>query len=161
MTNGNKVDVSCLYEIISVKTKKRFDLKTNRIVKNGKDGVIICTGPTVVIAYNISQMLLKKYKFDLGVFNVHTIKPLEKKTIINIAKKTKKVFIIEEHQMNGGLRDIISNVIVSNKIHLKKFLAFGINDQFCSYNGTYEGIKKKYILSENQISKKILKNLKK
>ena len=51
--------------------------------------------------------------------------------------------------------------IVSNKIHLKKFLAFGINDQFCSYNGTYEGIKKKYILSENQISKKILKNLKK
>ena len=41
----------------SVKTKKKFDLKINRIVKNGKDGVIICTGPTVVIAYNISQIL--------------------------------------------------------------------------------------------------------
>ena len=145
----------------SVKTKKKFDFKTNRIVKSGKDGVIICTGPTVVTAYNISQILLKKYKFDLSVLNVHTIKPLEKKTILNIAKKTKKVFILEEHQMNGGLRDIISNVIVSNKINLSKFFAFGINDQFCSFNGTYDGIKKKYNLTENQISKKILENLKK
>ena len=74
---------------------------------------------------------------------------------------SKKVFILEEHQMNGGLRDIISNVIVSNKINLSKFFAFGINDQFCSFNGTYDGIKKKYNLTENQISKKILENLKK
>ena len=61
--------------------------------------------------------------------------------------------------MIGGLRDIIANIIVSNNIKLSKFHAFGINDQFCSYNGSYEGIKKKYQLTDKYISQKIYTNL--
>ena len=143
----------------STKSEKVFNLKRNTLVKAGTDGVIICTGPTVIIGNNVSKILQEKYKLSFAVLNVHTIKPIEKNTIINISKKVKKVFVIEEHQMIGGLRDIISNIIVSNEIKLKKFFAFGLNDQFCSYNGSYEGIKKKYQLTDKYISQKIYTNL--
>tara|TARA_B100002003_G_C13838625_1_gene411698 strand:+ start:211 stop:600 length:390 start_codon:yes stop_codon:yes gene_type:complete len=123
-----------------------------------RDGVIICTGPTVVVGYNVSKILFEKYKLNIAVLNVHTIKPIESRSIINIAKKTRKIFVIEEHQMIGGLRDIISNIIVSNEVNISKFFAFGINDQFCSYNGTYEGIKRKYYLTEKHIINKIYKH---
>ena len=139
----------------STKSEKIFNIKKNTLVKEGRDGVIICTGPTVVVGYNVSKILFEKYKLELAVLNVHTIKPIESRSIISIAKKTEKIFVIEEHQMIGGLRDIISNIVVSNKVNISKFFAFGINDQFCSYNGTYAGIKKKYYLTEEHISKKI------
>ena len=56
-------------------------------------------------------------------------------------------------------RDIVSNILNSNGVRLKKFQAFGIDDQFCSYNGSYDGIKKKYQLTEKHISKKIFTKL--
>jgi len=139
----------------STKSEKKFNLKRNTLIKMGTDGVIICTGPTVIVGYNVSKILLKKFKLNFAVLNVHTIKPIEYMSIINIVQKIRKIFVIEEHQMVGGLRDIISNIVVSNGINLSKFFAFGINDQFCSYNGSYDGIKKKYHLTDQYISKKI------
>ena len=62
--------------------------------------------------------------------------------------------------MIGGLRDIISNILNSNQIKLKNYKSFGIDDKFCSYNGSYEGIKKEYKLSEKFLSQKILSYLK-
>ena len=62
--------------------------------------------------------------------------------------------------MIGGLWDIVSNILISNGVRVSKFLGFGINDVFCSYNGTYYGIKKKYFLTEEYISKKIIKSIK-
>jgi len=143
----------------STKSEKVFNLKRNTLIKEGTDGVIICTGPTVTIGNNISKILQEKYKLSLAVLNIHTIKPIEKKTIIKISKKVKNIFVIEEHQMIGGLRDIVSNILNSNGVRLKKFQAFGIDDQFCSYNGSYDGIKKKYQLTEKHISKKIFTKL--
>ena len=143
----------------STQSEKNFNIKKNTLVKTGTDGTIICTGPTVIIGYNVSKILFDNYKLNFAVLNVHTIKPIEYKSIINIAKKTGKIFVIEEHQMIGGLRDIISNIIISNKVYLSKFFAFGINDQFCSYNGTYEGIKNKYNLTDKHISKIIYKQV--
>ena len=144
----------------STNSEKKFDLKKNTLISAGKQGTIICTGPTVTLAKNISHIIYKKYGIKLSVLSVHTIKPIEKRSIINICKKTKNIFIIEEHQMIGGLRDIISSILISNGVKVSKFLGFGINDVFCSYNGTYEGIKRKYLLTEEFISKKILKSIK-
>ena len=144
----------------STNSENKFDLKKNTLISAGKQGTIICTGPTVTLAKNISHIIYKKYGIKLSVLSVHTIKPIEKRSIINICKKTKNIFVIEEHQMIGGLRDIISSILISNGVKVSKFLGFGINDVFCSYNGTYEGIKRKYLLTEEFISKKILKSIK-
>ena len=137
-----------------------FKLKRNTLVKSGSEGVIICTGPTVILANTISKILKEKYKKKIAVLSIHTIKPIETKSILSISKKVKNVFVIEEHQMIGGLRDIISNILISNQIKLKNYKSFGIDDKFCSYNGSYEGIKKEYKLSEKFLSQKILSYLK-
>ena len=144
----------------STNSEKKFNLKKNTLISSGKQGTIICTGPTVILAKNISDIIYKKHGIKLSVLSIHTIKPIEKRSIINICKITKNIFVIEEHQMIGGLRDIISNILISNGVKVSKFLGFGINDVFCSYNGTYEGIKRKYLLTEEFISKKILKSIK-
>ena len=144
----------------STETEKLFKLKRNTLVKSGSEGVIICTGPTVILANTISKILKEKYKKKIAVLSIHTIKPIETKSILSISKKVKNVFVIEEHQMIGGLRDIISNILISNQIKLKNYKSFGIDDKFCSYNGSYEGIKKEYKLSEKFLSQKILSYLK-
>ena len=57
-----------------------------------------------ITANTISKILKEKYKKKIAVLSIHTIKPIETKSILSISKKVKNVFVIEEHQMIGGLR---------------------------------------------------------
>lgn len=142
----------------STENEKKFDLNKNTFLMKGNDGLIICTGPTAITSHEIVGLLRKKFKINLSILNIHKIKPLEKNSIIKYSKKLKKIITIEEHQMNGGLRDIIANVILSNNVKLSKFLSFGLKDEFCSYNGSYTGIRLKYKLDTNYLTKEIAKN---
>ena len=74
--------------------------------------------------------------------------------VIQGTKKTKKILILEEHQKIGGLADEIFKIIQQNNIKCKN-ISLGIEDVFCSYSGSYEGIKKKFKISQQDIKKAI------
>ena len=70
---------------------------------------------------------------------MHTIKPIDEKSIILACKDSKLIVTIEEHNVIGGLGSAVSEVISRQK--QVKQLFIGVNDQY-SKGGTYEDLKK-------------------
>jgi transketolase len=71
---------------------------------------IIGCGPLVYNAL-VAANELEKEKIGTIVINNHTIKPLDEKTIIEVAKKCKAVVTVEEHQVIGGLGGAIAELL--------------------------------------------------
>ena len=134
-----------------------------RILKNGKDISIIASGFLVQEALKAAKEL-EKIKLSVEVIDLHTIKPLDKKTIIDSVKKTKAVIIAAEHQVSSGPSSIVSQVVaqsIGKEINHPVVLeAIGINDKF-GESGTATALIEKYKLDYKNIIKKVKKILEK
>ncbi|MCX6743957.1 MAG: transketolase family protein, partial [Candidatus Parcubacteria bacterium] len=84
------------------------------------------------------------------VINCHTIKPIDKETIIKSAKKTKKVITVEEHQVTGGLGSAVAEVLSQNYPVPMKII--GMPDKF-GESGTAKQLLDKYGLNFENIIK--------
>ncbi len=100
---------------------------------------------------------IEKEKINCAVINCHTIKPLDRETIIKYAKKTKAFVIIEDHQKLGGLGSAIAELVAETFPIPIEFVA--VNDLFGETGGTEE-LYKKHGLDEGSIRKSIIKVLK-
>lgn len=120
-------------------------------LRDGNDIVIIATGTMVSEALNASD-LLKKDGIAAGVLNIHTIKPIDKRCIIQAAKKTGYVVSVEEHSIYGGLGGAVAEVLAENYHVPMKIM--GINDRF-GESGEYEHLKRKFRLNVEEIVKNV------
>ena len=60
--------------------------------------------------------------------NIHTIKPIDRKAIVESAKKTGAVLTVENHNVIGGLRSAVCEVLMEEyPVPLK---SVGIDDLF-------------------------------
>ena len=55
------------------------------------------------------------------VVDCYSIKPLDEKTILSLAKETKNIIVVEDHYPYGGLGEAVSSLLVKNKISLENF----------------------------------------
>jgi len=134
--------------------KTNFKIGKAEIFKTGKDITIIACGPLVYEALKAANEL-EKEKLDAEVINCHTIKPIDKKTIIDSTKKTGKVITIEEHQVHGGLGSAVAEVLSQNNPVPMKIM--GMPDKF-GESGQPQELLDKYGLNSVQIIKEV-KNL--
>ncbi len=95
--------------------------------RNGSDIAIIACG-TMVYESLVAAQQLSKAGISAMVINNHTIKPLDKQTIIEAAKKTGAVITVEEHQVAGGMGSAVAECIVQNYPVPVKII--GVNDRF-------------------------------
>jgi len=93
----------------------------------GTDVSVFATGHLVWKALEAAKEL-EKEGISVEVINIHTIKPLDAKAIIESAKKTGAVVSAEEHQIAGGLGESISQVLATNLPTPMEFVA--VNDSF-------------------------------
>lgn len=92
-----------------------FKIGKGQIMWPGKDVTIIGCGPVVYEALIAAQKLLKsKDKIKAEVINIHTIKPLDKKTILESVARTKRVVTVEEHQVTGGLGSAVAELLAQH-----------------------------------------------
>ncbi|UOF94310.1 MAG: transketolase family protein [Bacteroides sp.] len=104
-----------------------FEIGKSVVMKRGRDITIIATGHLVWESIIASDFLLKK-GIDAEIINVHTIKPLDKDTILDSIASTRAVVVAEEHQINGGLGDSIAQLL---SIYMPtKMKSISINDMF-------------------------------
>jgi transketolase len=118
-------------------------------LKEGKDIVIIATGLMVSKALEAVEILHDR-SINAGVLNVHTIKPLDEKSIIE-AVKTGRLITVEEHSVIGGLGSAIDELIIRH--HLNKEVQItniGIEDQF-GQTGTADQLLNAYGLTTEKL----------
>lgn len=80
------------------------------LLNEGTDVSIIATGHLVWKALEACRILGGK-GVSAEVIDIHTIKPLDKTTVLASVAKTGCVVTAEEHQMNGGLGDSIAQLL--------------------------------------------------
>jgi Transketolase, C-terminal subunit len=95
---------------VFTKPDEKFEIGKAKVVRAGKDVSIIATGPQVAFALEAAAKL-KTDAIDAEVVNVHTLQPIDAKTISASAKKTGNVVTIEDHNINGGLGSAVAEVL--------------------------------------------------
>ncbi len=138
-----------------VHTKKQaFKVGKGLYVRKGKDISIFVSGSLLPMADRI-YMLLRKKNISASIISMHTIKPFDKDLICLEAKKTHKIFTLEEHSTIGALGSAAAEVLAEENIHTI-FHRFGVLDHFTSITGSIDYLLKYNSLSEYAILEKIL-----
>jgi transketolase len=122
----------------------------------GTDVTIVATGHLVWEALEAAKTLHEQ-GISAEVINIHTIKPLDDKAIIDSVAKTGCVVTAEEHNILGGLGESVARVLSLNLPAPQEFVA--TQDTF-GESGTPAQLMDKYGLNANAIinaSKKVTK----
>jgi transketolase len=122
-------------------------------LQEGADVTIVATGHLVWEALEAANVLNEK-GISAEVINIHTIKPLDDKAILDSVAKTGCIVTAEEHNFLGGLGESVSRVLALNNPTPQEFVA--TNDTF-GESGTPAQLMDKYGLNSNAIIQKALK----
>lgn len=96
-------------------------------MRKGTDVTIFATGHLVWNSLEAAKALAEE-GISAEVINIHTIKPLDNKAILDAVANTKCAVTAEEHQMNGGLGDSICQLLARNTPIPVEMVA--VNDSF-------------------------------
>ncbi|MDR3413405.1 MAG: transketolase C-terminal domain-containing protein [Anaerolineaceae bacterium] len=133
--------------ISSSKLKKR-SLRPGlaEILRHGPDATIIACGMMVQEALYAAD-LLSTEDIQVSVLNMATIKPLDVKAVIDLARKTKVIVTAENHSIIGGLGSSVAETLMEESI-VVKFARVGIRDTFA------EGGSTPYLFDQYRLSAK-------
>lgn len=92
---------------------EKFIIGKAQQLATGNDVSIFATGHLVWKAVEAARILNEK-GIEADVINLHTIKPLDEKAIIDSLKKTGCAVTAEEHNVIGGMGDSVAQVAVKN-----------------------------------------------
>lgn len=123
---------------------------------DGTDVTLIASGLLVWEAIVASEKL-KKEGISARVVNMHTIKPIDKETIIKCAKETGLIITCEDHQWTCGLFGAVAEVLALN--HTTKMDFIAINDTFGESGIIASELMKKYQIDREAIYNKVKKHL--
>ena len=104
----------------------KFDLFKADVVKEGKDLSIFVSGMLTKDVLDAAEEL-KAEGIEAEVVNVHTIKPIDRETVIASARKTGTVLTVENHNVIGGLQSAVLEALAQEKIPV---WAVGVEDRF-------------------------------
>jgi transketolase len=116
-------------------------------MRKGTDVTIFATGHLVWNSLEAAKALAEE-GISAEVINIHTIKPLDNKAILDAVANTKCAVTAEEHQMNGGLGDSICQLFARHTPLPVEMVA--VNDSF-GESGTPMQLLEKYGLGVKDV----------
>ena len=128
-----------------------FEIGKALKLTEGNDVTIVATGHMVWEALEAAKVLNDK-GISAEVINIHTIKPLDAKAIIDSVKKTGCIVTAEEHNYLGGLGESVSRVLSQHLPTPQEFVA--TQDTF-GESGTPAQLMEKYGLNSHAIVKAV------
>lgn len=142
--------------VINDRPDYKFEIGKGVELRDGKDCTIIATGLCVSEALAAAEKLAAD-GIDAQVINIHTIKPLDEELVIAAAKKTGRIFTVEEHSIIGGLGAAVSECLSENCP--TKVTRIGMNDVF-GESGPAKELLHKYKLDADGIYERVAAEMK-
>ena len=119
-------------------------------------GIIACGA----LVYN-ALMAAKELEGEgvgVSVLNLATIKPLDKKGVLDFAKKHQALITVEEHQVYGGMGSAVAEFLAT--VHPISITFIGVQDQF-GQSGTPDELIEHYGMGIASIKKAVKTSIKK
>ncbi|NQD70634.1 transketolase family protein [Sphingobacterium shayense] len=106
---------------------QKFEIGKAIMLNEGTDVTIIATGHLVWEAIQAGEEL-EKLGINAEIINIHTIKPLDSKAILESVNKTGCVVTAEEHNRLGGLGDSVAQLLATKQPTPQEYVA--VDDSF-------------------------------
>lgn len=121
--------------------ERQFEIGKGRILKEGTNVTLISTGSMTKAALE-AAIIIEQQGVSCQVIGMPTVCPLDEELIIEAARKTGRLVIVEEHYVDGGLGTMVSEVC-ANKYQIpvkrlgvpKSYATSGPYDELLSYYG--------------------------
>ncbi len=139
-------------KVPTIENKGEFELGTAQCLTKGDDVAIIACGIMVSEALTVVQRLSEK-GIKARLINMHTIRPLDRKTILEAAAQTRGIVVCEEHTVIGGLASGVDEVVAEN--FPTRVLRVGVRVRF-GQSGEQPELLKEYNLTSQDIEKAVL-----
>ena len=140
-------------EDISFDKQNKLKLGSAEMLETGKDYSVITIGSKVSTGKQVVDKL-KEMNKTCDLINVRFLKPLDNKIIINSITKTKRVIVIEDGTIIGGLSSSIKELIADNNIAIKYAKYYSYPDEFIKH-GSIKELNKQYKVDVDSIIKDI------
>jgi len=98
-------------------------------LRPARDVVLIASGSTVGHCLGAADAL-GQAGIDVGILNMHTIKPLDTHALAEAARSARAIFVIEEHTTVGGLGSAVLEHVNAAGIGSPPIFVHGIADRF-------------------------------
>ena len=132
-----------------------FEVGKGALLREGSDVTIVATGILVNEALHAADILADK-GISAEVINISTIKPFDDDIVAKSAKKTGKVFTVEEHSVIGGLGSVVTESLSDS--FPTKVTRIGVQDVF-GMSGNANALLDHYGLTAPHIAETIVKRL--
>jgi transketolase len=138
----------------------KIDFKIGKAIclYEGDDVVFISTGGILKNAYVAREKLITS-GLNVGLYSMHTLKPLDSELIERVARTAKLIVTIEEHSTIGGLGGAVAEVLAQMPSPRAKLKMVGLQAGFSSIVGDQEYLRNAYGLSVDSIIKVVANSL--
>jgi len=135
-------------------SEDKFNIGKARVLKEGNDCAIIVTGGILAEVWKAIDLLEAK-GISVKLISMHTIKPIDKKTILDTCKDVGTIITVEEHTVHGGLGGVVAETLLDHGVYPTAFLRIGLEAGFSSIVGSQEYLRKQYGLDAKTICNRI------
>lgn len=134
--------------------KEDYEFVPGKIVplKKGQKIAVIATGLMVNEALKASD-ILEENGINVSVYNINTIKPLDKETLDIIFNEYDTIVTVEEHNILGGMGSAVAEY-KATKSNTPKQVFIGFNDSFTEA-GSQRYVWEQAGITDKQIAEKI------
>jgi transketolase len=91
-----------------------FELGKAVTISEGTDITVIACGVAVYHAAEAAKLLKDQDGISVRVLDVHTIKPIDEEAILKAVTETRRILVVEEHNVIGGLGSAVADVIAAS-----------------------------------------------
>ncbi len=130
---------------------EEFELGKGKLIAEGDDIAIIATGAIMVAEALKAAELLEGYGISSTVIDMHTVKPIDEKLVVEAARRTGAVLTAENHQVRNGLGSAVAEVLTDH--HPVPQARVGILDEFGEV-GTQEYLQERFGLTSENLVKR-------
>jgi transketolase len=113
--------------VVLDETDYEFKIGKGVKIRAGSDVTLIASGTMLDVAMK-SAIELEKQGIYAEIINIATIKPLDKEIIIESAKRTGRIVVMEEGILAGGLGSAVATAM--SEVHPVPMRFIGVDDRF-------------------------------
>ncbi len=123
---------------------------------SGKDVLIIASGNTVPIAFDVSDILTRR-NIASSIIDLRFVSPIDDELILSNLEDKKLVVVIEDNVDKGGISEDVVKVLYESGVRIP-FLQLGLGNAPISH-GSVADIRTAYGLSPEKMAEKIMYKL--
>jgi transketolase len=123
---------------------EEFVLGQARRLREGTDATLVSTGGILSVTLAAADELLSKHGIRVRVLSMHTIVPLDVKSLEEAASETGGIVTVEEHSVHGGLGGAVAESLLESGVVPRAFHRIGLRSGFSSIVGSQDYLRAAY-----------------